>query len=202
MAEENEKENPVIDAIKSRRSVRDYLDKQVPEDTVNKVIDAGIHAPTALGLQPWNFVVIKGKDIIKDISDHIKPMVQEHIKDSTEKLAMDLKEKMKNENFNLFYDAPILILVMHNRNDSLADYDCALCAENMMLAAHSLDLGSCWIGAGAFIQQSPELLDDLDIPHDFKIVAPIILGYPNKIPPAMDRCEPMVSWIYKKKDKS
>ncbi|MFP4654743.1 MAG: nitroreductase [Methanohalobium sp.] len=200
MAEENE--NPVIDAIKSRRSIRDYLDKQVPEDTVNKVIDAGIHAPTALGLQPWNFVVIEGKDIIKEISDHIKPMVQEHIKDSTEKLAMDLKEKMKNKDFNLFYGAPILVLVMHNRDDTLADYDCALCAENMMLAAHSMGLGSCWVGAGSFIQQSPELLDDLDITHDFKIVAPIILGYPNNIPPGIDRCEPMVSWIYKKKDKN
>jgi nitroreductase len=200
MVEDNNEENPVIEAIKSRRSVRDYLDKQVSEDAVNQVIDAGIHAPTALGLQPWNFVVISGKDIIKEISDHIKPMVQEHLKDSTEQLAKDLKEKMKNKDFNLFYDAPVLILVMHNRDDKLADYDCALCAENMMLAAHSLGLGSCWIGAGAFIQQSPELLDDLDIPHDFKIVAPIILGYPRSTPSPIDKCEPMVSWIYKKKD--
>lgn len=66
-------EDPVISNIKTRRSVRDYADRPVSNEVIKSIIDAGIHAPTGLGTQPWRFVVIKDKSVMKQVSTHCKP---------------------------------------------------------------------------------------------------------------------------------
>ncbi len=79
----------------------------------------------------------------------------------------------------LFYGAPVLILVFASPS-VVEDHDCALAAENMMLAAHSLGIGSCWIGLAKHLGEDVEFLREVGIPEGYRLVAPLIFGYPAK----------------------
>lgn len=188
-------EDPVISNIKTRRSVRDYADRPVSNEVIESIIDAGIHAPTGLGMQPWRFVVIKDKAIMKQMSNHCKPKLLKQLEGVNIDAAVQFKNMLKTEKFDIFYNAPVLIIVLGNKNAPTADFDCSMCAQNMMLAAHSMGLGSCWIGTACLVQDNPEMLNKLKIPADFKVVAPIIFGYAGNVPAAPPRNEPVITWL-------
>lgn len=188
-------ENPVISNIKTRRSVRDYADRPVSNEVIESIIDAGIHAPTGLGMPPWRFVVIKDKAIMKQMSNHCKPKLLKQLEGVNIDAAVQFKNMLKTEKFDIFYNAPVLIIVLGNKNAPTADFDCSMCAQNLMLAAHSMGLGSCWIGTACLVQENPEMLNKLKIPADFKVVAPIIFGYAGNVPAAPPRNEPVITWL-------
>jgi nitroreductase len=188
-------ENPVIANIKTRRSVRDYIDTPLSEETIKKIIDAGRYAPTGINLQPWRFVVVQNKEMLKNLSDYAKPILVKNLEGRNDAGAVNFLKRVKDKNFNLFYNAPVLILVIGRINNALTDYDCSMCAGNMMLAAHSFGIGSCWIGGASVIQQSEELMGELNIPHNYKIVAPLIFGNPRTMPPTPEKREPVIFWM-------
>lgn len=173
-------ENPVIVNIKTRRSVREYLDTPLPEETIRKIIDAGRYAPTGLNLQPWRFIVVQNKGMLRKLSEYARPILTKNLEGRNDAAAMNFLKRLQDKNFNLLYNAPVLILVIGSKNNALADYDCSMCSENMMLAAHSMGIGSCWIGGASVIQQSRELMAELKIPADYKLVAPLIRFSENK----------------------
>ena len=189
-------ENNVIENIKTRRSVREYTDKDVSDEDIKTIIDAGIHAPSGFDSQPWFFVVVKNREMMKRMSDHCKPRLLERLGDVTDEKIIAFKDEIAKAEFNIFYDAPVLIMILGNNASITADYDCSLCAENMMLAAHSMEIGSCWIGTGCFIQDNPELLEELGITPDFRVIAPIVFGYPAKECHEAEKKEPEVVWVY------
>ena len=188
-------ENPVIVNIKTRRSTRDYLDTPLSEDTINKVIDAGRYAPTGLNLQPWRFIVVQNKEMLNKLSEYARPILAKNLEGRKDAGAINFLKRLQDKNFNLFYNAPLLILVIGSKNNALTDYDCSMCAENMMLAAHSLGIGSCWIGGASVIQQSEEIMAELKITPNYKIIAPLIFGYPKTIPATPEKREPVVFWL-------
>lgn len=188
-------EDPVISNIKTRRSVRNYSDRPVSDEVIESIIDAGIHAPTGLGLQPWRFVVIRDKAIMKQMSTHCKPRLLKQLEVVNIDAAAEFKKMLRSEEFDIFYNAPVLIIVLGNKKAPTADFDCAMCAQNMMLAAHSMGLGSCWIGTACLVQDNPEMLQKLKIPEDYKVVAPIIFGYGGTVPAAPPRNDPVITWI-------
>jgi len=188
-------ENPVIKNIQMRRSVRDYIDTPLPEETTRKIIDAGRYAPTGLNLQPWRFVVVQNKEMMKKLSNYAQPILAKNLEGRNDAGAVNFLKRLQDKNFNLFYNAPVLILVIGSKNNALTDYDCSMCAENMMLAAHSLGIGSCWIGGAAVIQQSENLMAELKITMNYKIVSPLIFGYPKTMPPTPEKREPIIFWI-------
>ena len=189
-------ENPVIENIQTRRSIRDYLETPLYEQTLRKIIDAGRYAPTGLNLQPWCFVVVQNKEVLKMLSNYAQPILIKNLEGRNDAGAVNFLKRVQDKNFNLFYNAPVLILVIGTKNNALTDYDCSMCAENMMLAAQSLGIGSCWIGGAAVIQQSEELMEELKIPRNYKIVAPLIFGYPKTMPPTPEKREPEILWIH------
>ncbi len=189
-------ENPVIANIKSRRSIREYLDTPLSEETIKKIIDAGRYAPTGLNLQPWRFMVVQNKEMLKKLSDYAKPILVKNLEGRKDAGAVNFLKRLQDKNFNLLYNAPVLILVIGIKNNALTDYDCSMCAGNMMLAAHSLGIGSCWIGGAAVIQQSEELMAELKIPQNYKIVAPLIFGYPGTMPPTPEKRDPVIFWMH------
>ncbi|SNQ59152.1 Nitroreductase [Candidatus Methanoperedens nitroreducens] len=188
-------ENSVITNKKTRRSVRDYLNKPVPEEIINKIIDAGRYAPSGFNLQPWRFVVVENPAILERLSDYAKPVLMKNLSGRTDAFAISHLERLEDRNYNIFYNAPVLILVIGRKSNPRSDYDCTLCAGNIIHAAHSLGIGSCWVGGGTVIQQSEELTALLQIPVNYKIVAPIILGYPRSAPPTPKKREPVISWV-------
>jgi nitroreductase len=91
-----------------------------------------------------------------------------------------LLETFEKPDFNIFYDAGTLILICGRTSSSFYEADCWLAAENLMLAACAMDLGSCVIGSALPILNMAEVKGDLKISKDFTVVAPIILGYPHE----------------------
>ena len=176
-------------AIAGRRSVRDYTAEPVPEETILELIGAAVHAPSASNGQPWFFTVVRDRALLDRLSDEVKAYL----------LATPGHERwrrsLEDPAYQVFHHAPALILVAATSTGGWAVEDCALAAENLMLAAWARGLGTCWIG---FAQRYLETADGkrlLALPPDCVPVAPLVVGHPRTVPVPTDRREPEIRWI-------
>ncbi|AEH61293.1 nitroreductase [Methanosalsum zhilinae DSM 4017] len=185
----------VLNSIKTRRSIREYQDRKISDEIIKEIIDAGIHAPNGLNFQPWFFAVVRNRDILNQISDFSKPLLLQMLEGSTQEQAQKYMNKLKDKNYDIFHNAPVLIIVFGEEKDDMSYYGCSMCALNMMLAAHSMGIGSCWIGGAAPLQQNRELMQKLKVPEGYRVIAPVVFGYPEKIPNFPGRDDPSVVWI-------
>jgi len=155
----------ILEAIKKRQSVRSYQDKEIPEDVLRQVLEAGRLAPSANNKQNWKFIVVKNKDLRKK-----------------------LVPACKNQEF--MGEAPVVIAgcgtdpdyVMSNEEHTYS-IDLAIALDHMSLEAASLGLGTCWIGA--FYQD--QVKEILGVPEGVRIVNLLTLGYPEKLGPKTGR---------------
>jgi nitroreductase len=177
--------------LKNRRSIRDYEEKEVPLDAVTDIISESCLAPSSGNGQPWQFVVINGKETIKRLSDESKKTLLSDIARNPDSPAKKYEDILRNKEFNVFYNAPCLVYVIGPQNHRLLDCDCSLFACYFMLAAAARGLGTCWIGLGTNVR-NPELMREIGIPEGCRIVAPIIIGYPKSIPEPSDRNAPRI----------
>jgi len=177
--------------IIKRRSIRDFLPHPVPMEIINEILEETCLAPTARNGQPCRFVIIKDPDWIKRLSQENKESLLEEIRENPHSPLQNYADILRDVNFNIFYNAPCLILILAPEELSSAPYDAALTAAYLMFAAANRGLGTCWIGLGAHIRRE-ETLSLLGIPSGFRIFAPLIIGYPRNIPPALDRHAPVI----------
>lgn len=189
--------HPILSVIRERQSVREYVDRDLPDDVIKKIIAAGIQAPSALGLQPWQFVVVRDRSLMRQVSDYCKPILAEKIEGEPRNPGIDtFLAALRDPEYSIFYNAPVLVLVLGTREVVSSVIDCTLCAGSMLLAARALGLGSCWIGSATLAGQNPGLITALKVPDDSQIVAPLIFGYPAaSLPPKPERREPRITWI-------
>ena len=185
----------IFSVIRERRSVRNYTDRDVPDEALRAIIAAGVQAPNALGLQPWRFVVVKDRNLMRRASDYCKPILVEKNGEESRPGMAGFLAALRDPGYSIFYNAPVLVLILGAREVVSSVLDCTLCAENMMLAAWALGIGSCWVGSAALVQQNPDLLAALKVPDDHQIVAPLIFGYPAPLPPKPGRHGPRITWI-------
>jgi nitroreductase len=187
----------VIEIIKTRRCIRQYLDKEIPDDDIRFLIDCAGYAPSGLNMQPWGFLVIKNKDKILQLSETCKksmiPLL-EGMK-TTSKAAAEYLSFLKRKGSDMFYGAPVLVIILGNKNAPTAVYDCAMAAQTMMLAAQSIGIGSCWIGAAQHSLLDEKLLREIGAPEGYIHVAPLIFGYPKGKTKTPERIEPKVVWV-------
>ena len=149
------------DAIMNRRSVRAYSDKRVPKEIIDKIAIAGSYAPSAMGRQPGKIVVIQNKELI-------------------DRLEVLNARVMGDESKKPFYGAKDLILVLADKNVPSCIYDGALIMGNLMNAAASLGVASCWIHRAKEVFDSPEgkaILSELGIEGEWEGIGHCILGY-------------------------
>jgi len=147
----------VIEIIKTRRSIRNYKEDPVSDEDKKFLIDCARYAPSGMNMQPWSFLVIENKETMHKLSESGKKAmipIAEQIVDNS-KNAGGFISFLKTKDTNLFYNAPLLIIIFGNKKSVTADWDCAMAAQNMMLAAHSRGIGSCWIGFAL-----PALMDE------------------------------------------
>ena len=170
----------VLKNIYSRRSIRSYLQKDVPDEILGEIIKAGTYAPTAVNKQPWRFVVITDRDLIDQIGERARKLWLENNKDPKDSHLIELTRMMAHENFKIFYGAPALVLVFAHPEAFSPIQDCSLAAENMMLAGKALGLGSCWIGLAIPLGSDESFLKDMEVPEGYRLIAPLIFGYPKK----------------------
>ena len=180
----------LMETIYKRRSVRFYTEEPVDKDTIEKLIKAGIQAPSAMNVQPWAFGVIQDKALMQKISDDTKAYLLASI--SAKPYLECYRQLFSNPDFHVFYKAPALLTVFAKPEGPNPACDCALVAQNIMLAAHSLGLGSCWIGFAQMSLNTPELKEQLGIPKEYIAVAPIIIGHPAKVSAAVIKKEPEI----------
>jgi nitroreductase len=163
----------VLDVIKARKSIRAYQDKALPKDVVVSILEAAKNAPTARNLQELEYRVITNKTLIGKVSDGIARTMQ------IEGVPLKGPPGAKP---NFFYGAPLLIIILAPKDNLWATGDAGLAAQNIMLYATSIDLGSVFIGMAKMIEKDKNLMKLLHIGDDMNIVAAVICGYPAEDP--------------------
>lgn len=187
-----------ISAIYQRRAVRSYTAEIVEKETIEQLIDAAVHAPTAVHREPWAFAVIQNKERLRQYSDRAKSLLlaQQDAKSffqATEPRALAV---LSDPTFNIFYDAGTLVVIGCTERGPFVEADCWLAAENLMLAATARGLGTCCIGFAVGVLNTPEAKQELGIPDGGAAVAPIIIGVPKGPMPVGTRKPPVIlSWI-------
>ena len=177
--------NPVLSSIMARRSIRKYLDKPVEHEKLETIVKCGINAPSGMNRQPWVIRVVEDQKLIADVTEVYK-------QENTEVVKRDKDFK------NMFRNAPNLICVCTPANGG-GELDAGLLGENIMLAAQSMDLGTCCLGGPVRFLLSNEkckfFLDRLDIPASYKLNYIIAIGYPDEQPDAKPRDTSKVMYI-------
>jgi len=181
------------EAIYTRRATREYTAEPVAETTIRELIDAAIQAPSAVNQQPYSFCVVRDRAVLATISQEAKA----HMVRTTPVGLMShhFSQILNDPNFDILYHAPMLILISTVADLPWAVEDCALAAENLMLAARGAGLGSCWIGFAQSFLNTPEGKALLKLPAAYKPVAPIIVGRPTSPPPPVPRKTPDIRWV-------
>jgi len=175
------------DVLYGRRSVRTYTSEKLDKTTIEVLLDAAVHAPTAVHEEPWQFVVIQDKSLLNRLSDRAKKLVAEEIQKNPTDQGKHLLAIVSNPEFNIFYDASTLIAIAVKPMSAFVTADAWLAAENMLLAAYGLGLGSCVIGFGVSVLNTAETKKELGIPAEMLVVAPMIFGKPRGETPLSPR---------------
>jgi nitroreductase len=184
--------NSVLDCIKTRRSVRSYKPDPVPRDLIEKVIEAGNYAPAGNNMQAWRFVVVTNAEIRGKLYDTAYANWRRFF-EGIRVNSPEHFEKVKHYGAMkdpVYYEAPCVVFVI-----GTGSVDCAMVTENMMLAAHSLGLGNCYLYFGAQVLDNPEIVEALELKEGEKIFGPVILGYADKFPDPPPKKLPVVKWI-------
>ncbi len=171
----------VMTAIKTRRSTRKYLQKQVEQDKLDKVIEAGRYAPSGGNNQTTHFLVVRDPAVMQKLAELAKQefAAMEETPGLYKSIANSIRAS-RSGNYVFHYNAPVLIITANLKEygNSFADCSCAL--ENMMLMANELDLGSCWINQLRWLNENPvmtEYLESLGMHGNEKVYGALALGY-------------------------
>jgi nitroreductase len=181
------------DVLFGRRSVRAFTPQPVDVNSLAWLIEAASQAPSALNAQPWAFTVVRDPEMLDRISAAAKTYMLTHGAPGVS--ASAFRDQLRDPAFHIFYHAPALVLIAAVDAGPWAVEDCALAAQNLMLAAHAVALGTCWIGFAERWLQTDDGKALLGLPRNHVPVAPIVVGHPAAPPPPVPRHKPNVRWI-------
>ncbi len=179
------------DLLVQRRSIRKYRDEAVALETVKAIISESTLAPSSGNEQPWRFIIVNNWEMMKRISDESKKNILARIIADPETYAAKYRKMLENQSFNVFFNAPCLVMIVGPEKQRNIRVNCALAASYFMFAASSRGLGSCWVNLGADIQDST-LREELGLPEGHAVIAPLVLGFPERIPAAPQRRDPEI----------
>ncbi|MBR2527112.1 MAG: AMP-binding protein [Blautia sp.] len=170
-----------IRMILSRQSIRLFTDQPIDRQTLELLVQAGIQAPSGKNRQTWRFTVITDQNIIQTIRE----------------TGSSVAEREKTGFFGFRNPAALILITNDSRNDN-GPLDAACAAENILVSAHALGLGACWLNGLTRICDQPEirqLLSRLSVPATHRVWAMIALGYPAEQPKPVPRKNNVVTWI-------
>ena len=182
------RQSPVLDAIHERRSLRRYQQQAVPKSLIETVLKAGTRAPSAHNRQPWRFAVLQSPEVKERLARAMGQRLRSDLERDFVPEAVIRKDV--NRSYERLTSAPVLIVVCmsmidmdsysderRNQNETImAIQSTAMAGQNIMLAAHSTGLASCWMCAPLFCQDV--VRDSLSLPEDWQAQGIISLGYP------------------------
>ncbi len=210
---------PIERVILCRRSVRLFQDKPVPKDMIERILEAGRYAPSAGNCQPWKFVVITDQAVIREIESECMKVLKRfrdiymggkawnksvstllsylYVNKMDQRPMTAIEKADRCENV-IYWNAPVVIFILvDTRGISNPDLDGGICAQNMVLAAHGMGLGTCYIGLTiAALDYLPSLRKKLGIVPPWKALTSLCIGYPKgKIDKPVARNMVAVEWI-------
>ena len=161
-------ENKVIETIMSRRTIRKYKPEPVERKVLEKIIECGINAPSALNKQSWEIRVVQTPELLDEIK---------------EALVAANPDSDPEEVRDCFREARTVLFIANDTTFSFSPIDCGIFAQNIMLSAYSLGVGSVCLGRPIpFLKNCPEVLSRLDFSEGYRPVICVGLGYPNETP--------------------
>lgn len=167
----------VFSVLMQRRSVRAFTDEQVTDEEIHTIVQAGLHAATAMNRQSWYITVVQDGAFLKQISAAVAQVL-------IDSEVPSLVERGKDPNFSVFHHAPTVLFVSGD-GSHYSNADCANASQNMCLAASALHLGSCYIGSfvQAFDHEGGEaLLKRFSLPEGYRPVFAVALGHADQVP--------------------
>jgi nitroreductase len=185
--------NPVIETILNRRSVRAYKPDPLPREVLETLVKAGTYAPTGSNAQTWRFVVVTEAPMRARLAELALPRYQKWLSSAPEAFRSLRREIDAASTDPVYYAAPAVVFVIGS--GPTGDLDCAMACQNIMLAARSLGIGSCWSYFGQLVLDAPEVRSLLELREGEKVYGPLVLGYPQTgFPEAPPKRPPMVKW--------
>lgn len=170
--------NEVLNCIKTRRSIKKYKSDAVPSELIEKIIEAGTYAPSGMNKQSAIILAIENKEV----------------RDNLSKINAEIMETTNDP----FYNAPVLLVVLAKKDFFTHVYDGSVVIENMLLAAHSLGLGACWIHRAKETfetEYGKNLLKSLGIEEEYEGIGNCVIGYPDMEPIEKPRKENYVYYV-------
>lgn len=167
----------LADAIFHRRAVRSFSKQEIEPERVKQLLLAAVQAPSALNQQPWVFAVFHGRSRLKQYSERAKEYLIKTYPTTFE--LHSRSELYENPAYDIFHGANTLIVIYATNGRLNPNEDCCLAAENLMLAAYGMGLGTCPIG---FARPWLDLLEtkrELGVPEQYSAVFPMVVGYPK-----------------------
>lgn len=197
--------------ILSRRSVRLYRKEQVPEFMVRRILEAGRFAPSAGNAQPWKFIVLRDPGIIDGITNTVvdscklfrsmldyrregfswlRPLAKLMIRlrhNELHPMPFCAVSLLADGRLSLWHGAPTVVIILKDvRGVSSPDLDCGIAGQNMVIAAHSMGLGTCWVGfAKLALDLNLTWKKKLGISFPYKFANSLAVGWPQGNPDGM-----------------
>ena len=171
--------NAIIENIKTRRSIRKFKSDPVPQELIDQVIEAGTYAASGRNRQPWAIIAVTNQEVRERLA-----------KDNASFFDLSMKDP--------FYNAPVILIVLVKTTVPTRVADGTLALGNMMLAAHSLGLGSCWINRAYEEFEMPEWqewLKEIGVEGEYEGVGHLALGYADMEPQTLPRKEGRVFYV-------
>lgn len=199
--------NIIEESFLKRRSIRKYKKKQVPAHLIRRILEIGRFAPSQGNCQPWKFVVVRDRNMLEEMErycvgackkmsaaiDYTAHKKGTFTRFKTRALAKFFTKRQPNSlhpvpfgalnliaqgRFAVFHHAPTVIFpLMDKRGIGHPEIDIGICGTNMIMAAHSLGLGTCWVGFAAFLDRSPQWRERLGVEEPYQLIEAICIGY-------------------------
>jgi len=168
----------IMEALYNRRAIRKFKDKEIPEEILQSIAEAGTYAPSASNKQSAIIIIVNDEEKIRRISK--------------------LNAMIMNTDKDPFYGCKALMIVLGDRNRSMRHRDASLVMANLMYAAYSYGIGTTWVNRAQEVFDLPEgkeFLKEIGVEGDYEGVANCIMGYPDgEWPKAAPRKENYIYW--------
>lgn len=166
--------NPILDAIATRTSIRKYQDRPVAKETINAMLRAAMAAPSARNSQPWRFVVVSDRSVLNQLAD-----------------ALTYGGMLRH--------APLAVVVAGAPTDEPGErywvQDCSAATQNLLLSAHALGLGAVWLGVHSVPDREVNVARVVGLPEGTKPLCVVSIGYPDGDHSPQDKYDPeKVHW--------
>jgi nitroreductase len=182
LIKKEKKMNSVMETICNRRSVRAYSDKKLSKEDVDWIIRCGNAAPSGAANRMWRFVVIESDEFRRKLVDLAKPRNEKMLSTMAEPLKRKIESIRLSSGASIedpvYYGAPLIVYVIGW--GQTGGFDTPMVCQNMMLAARSMGIGSCWVYAGQVVLDDQEVRLALQLKEGEKVYGPLVFGYPSK----------------------